>query len=176
MRAAGQLRDQPALDRAEGEPPVLLRLRDRIDIIEHPAHLRGGEIRVDQQAGLLVNRLLMALIAQGSAGIGGAPVLPYDRAGEWLQRLAVPCDYRLALVGDPDRCNAFGRAVAQHPACTIEGRLPDFLRIVLDPAGLREMLRDLGLRGPCNRAVAPEQDRAGRGGSGVDHQDMFAQG
>ena len=172
---AREFRYQPAFHRAEGEPTRSRRGRHRIVVFEQPAHLGGGKIGIEQKARFPVNILFPSALAQRRTVSGRAPVLPDNRARQRLQRVTVPGDHRLALVGDADRGNAFRAAVAQHPARAIEARLPDFLRIVLHPAGPWKVLRDLRLRAAAKHAVAPEQHRAGGCGARVDDQNMLAQ-
>jgi hypothetical protein len=70
------------------------------------------------------------------------------------------------LVGDADRSDVRDRdaCARQHFRDRRHLRGPDLLRVVLDPAGAGEMLRELALRGRDDVAVVVEQDgeRAGR--------------
>ena len=118
----------------------------------------------------------MPCFAQGVAGSGSAPVLPDDCARERLHRLAIPRHHGFALVGDPDGGDGLHVAICKNTPDAIERCLPYFVGIVLDPAGPGEMLRDLGLGGARDRAVAPKQHRAGGRGPCIDHKDMFAHG
>jgi hypothetical protein len=114
-------------------------------VAKHPGQLGGGEVRIDHQPGDRAHAVFMTGLAQSYAIGGGAAVLPNDRASERLQRAPIPHHERLALVGDPDRAD-----IARHSArggerltrAVLHGR-PDLVSVVLDPAGLREMLRDL---------------------------------
>src|ERR1700736_5495850 len=85
---------------------------------------------------------------QGVADVGGAAVLPYDRTSDRLARGAFPQHSRLALIGDPDRSQiATGDCrLGQRFAHDSRLRRPDFVRVMLDPARLRKMLRKLALR------------------------------
>ena len=50
-------------------------------------------------------------------------------------------------------------------------RLPDLERVVLDPAGLRKVLRELALRQRDDAAGGIEQQRARAGGALVERED-----
>ena len=107
--AAGEPPQQKRVDRAEGE---LARLRGRPragDMVEQPGDLAGGEIWIEQQPGLRGNCRLMAGAAQIVAGLRGAPVLPDDGVVDRLAAGAVPDDRGLALIGDADAGDVFGR-------------------------------------------------------------------
>ena len=85
-----------------------------------------------------------------------APVLPHDRVAYGLAGRAVPHDRRLALIG-----NADGGDVARGDSgpcdglgCHADLGCPDFVRVVLDPARLREYLAKLLLRNRLDRAAA----------------------
>ncbi len=112
------------------------------------------------------------------AAVGGAAVLPDERVVERLAGLRVPGDHGLALVGDPDRLQlgpldaGVGDRVDRHPA----GHLPDLRGVVLDAAGPREVLAELGVRAAGDPALLVE-DEAGRAGRAlVDGEDQVRGG
>src|SRR5438552_17101236 len=96
----------------------------------------------------------------------GPPVLPDDGVVDWLAGLAVPDDGRLALIGYADAHQVLqgNILVLRRFAGHLTLRLEDFLRVVLDPAGLRIDLAQFALRGADRGAFLVEQDgaRAGR--------------
>jgi hypothetical protein len=49
--------------------------------------------------------------------------------------------------------------------------MPDFVGVVLDPAGLRIVLRELLLREPVKATVAPEEDGTATGRSLIEGKD-----
>ena len=105
------------------------------------------------------------------ADVGGPPVLPHDRAPRGAQGLAVPEHDRLALVGDPDALDLGGVDLGQRGPGGLEGGLPDLLRAVLDPAGLREVLRELLVALGGDAALGGDDDRGDAGRPGVDGED-----
>ena len=114
----------------------------------------------------------MALLLEFGAELGGAPILPDNGIVDRLARFPVPDYHRLALVRDADGGNIGGGG-----ACLLDGGLdrpqhavPDFLRVVLDPAILREVLGELLLSHAHDLARLVEQDRPARGRALIDRQ------
>ena len=119
------------------------------DMIENPGDLRGAEIGIEPQARLLADHRLAAVGAELVADAGRAAILPDDRGMDRLAGRPVPDDDRLALIGDADaRRRRPTSSLADCKCLAGDGELrrPDLLRIVLDPAGLREELVELALR------------------------------
>jgi hypothetical protein len=81
-----------------------------------------------------------------------------------LARRAVPHHRRLALIRDAERRDvARTRArFRERPARRAQLRLPDFRGVVLHPARLREVLRELVLVDRDHRTALVEHDRARR--------------
>src|SRR3546814_5198707 len=101
---------------------------------------------------------------------GGAALLPDGRLVDGRTGLAVPDRRRLALVGDADGGDLLGArtSVCQGALHHRQGIAPDVLGVVLHPAGLREVLRQLLLRLAEAAAIAGEKNGAAAGGSLVD--------
>src|SRR6185312_6357518 len=163
-----------AIDGAEGELAALGGLARAGHVVEQPGDLGGGEIGIDDEAGARRDRLLMAFGAQLGAALRGAAVLPDDGARDRAAGLALPYDRGLALIGDADRRDLLGLELqlGKHRAAGVEGCLPDLLRLVLDPAGLRVMLLELALRLGARLAVAVEQHGPRAGSALVDGEDV----
>ena len=81
-RAAGELPDQPAVDRAgRAARPLRRVLRAPDTLSSSHSILVAGEVRVEHEAGRLAHALLVALrLSSSRQRVGGAPVLPDDRA------------------------------------------------------------------------------------------------
>ena len=90
------LKSEPGVDRAEDRP-----LRP-LDVAQQPLDLGRREVGVDRQPGPLAHQRLVPGRAQLVAALGGATVLPDQRAVDRLAARRVPGDDGLALVGDPD--------------------------------------------------------------------------
>src|SRR4051794_16874588 len=116
----------------------------------------------------------MAFALEAGADVGGAAVLPDDGAVHGLPGGAVPHDSGLALVGDADRSDVLGpqAGAVQRVAADHDGRGPNVIRLVLDPAGCGEMLREFLLRSGGDRDVAAEHDGARGRGALIDGQNV----
>src|SRR5690606_20527800 len=104
------------------------------------------------------------------ATIGGTPVLPDDGGIRAASGLPIPDDGGFTLVRDADGGDVGGlhTAPCDRAARDVEGGGPDLLRIVLDPAGLRVMLRELALRGGKRLQAPVENDGAAAARALVD--------
>src|SRR5690606_33901400 len=89
---------------------------------------------------------LMPCRRQLARRLGRTPVLPDDGAMQGLARRRVPDHRRLALVGDADGGETADAArLPDHLATGLQRRAPDLGRVMLDPARLRKVLRQLDL-------------------------------
>ena len=168
--AAGQPPDQKAVDGAETQLARGRAVARALDLVQDPGEFRGGEIGVQQQAGLFRHHGFTAGILHHRTDVGRAPVLPDDGVVDRLAGGAVPDDCGLALVGDADgqRHAATRPRLCHHGGRHIDRCLPDILRIVLDPAISWKMLRELGGLLRQYRAFLVKQDGARAGGALVD--------
>ena len=168
--SAGQPPQQKAVDGAEREFARFGRGPRTIDVIEQPGDLAGGKIRVEDQPGLGGYRGFMTAVAECLAKIGGAPVLPDNGIVDRLAGGAVPDNRGLTLIGDADAGDIAGRKPRLRHRRADGGNdgLPDFFRVVLDPAGrwkyLPEFLLGDGERLQCRI----EHDRARRSRTLID--------
>jgi hypothetical protein len=165
---------QERIDGAEGEFAAL-RLRPRArHVVEEPGDLGGGEIGIEYQPGACGDFCFAARILERAAHVGGAPILPHDGVVDRLAGGAIPHQRGLALVGDADRRNVARREtrLADRLAAGRQHAAPKVLRIVLDPAGFRKVLRELVLRHRRNGAVMAEHHGAGGRGALVDSEDV----
>ena len=158
--AARELPDQPGIDRTEDELALLCSLLCTLDMVEDPADLRAGEIRIDRQARLVANLIHESLGLECRGDRCRLAGLPDDGVVDRTARLLVPDHGRLALVRDADAGD-----VARDETGLLESflhdsdhRAPDFLSVMLDPARFREVLRELFLRDTDNLGVAVEDD------------------
>ena len=143
----GELPEEPGVHGPERELTALRpRARPR-DLVEEPADLRPGEVGVEHEPRPLADERLHAVGAEALAEGRRPPALPDDRAVDRRPRGALPHERRLALIGDPDGADlAAGHArLGERLRRRALDRRPDLPRVVLDPAGLREVLRQLGV-------------------------------
>ena len=172
-RSGGQSGDEPGVDGRERELAALGALAGARHGVEQPCGLRPREVRIEHQPGALTNERFMAGRLQLLAPVRGASVLPHDRAVDRTERVALVDERRLALVRDPDAGHRVRRGVGgleRLRACG-ERRLPDLVSIVLDPAGMREVLRELAVAAPDDAPVTVDDEPSDTGGPGVDRED-----
>src|SRR5262249_41557891 len=133
---------------------------------------RAGEIRIEQKTGLCGKRGLVSLRLEPRAKISGPPVLPDDCAMHGPSGGAVPNKRGLSLIGDADRHDVLGACagIAHGALGGLERRRPQILRLVLDLAVSREMLRKLALSKRRDRGVGAEKNGPRRGRALVDRQ------
>ena len=114
---------------------------------------------------------LLELLAIGR----GAAVLPDDGRRQRPAAAPVPEDDGLALVGDADGGDPVRAArLLDQRAGRGAGQLPDFLRILLDPAGLREPAVEFMLGEAEALAAGVEQHGARARRAFVDDQQPIA--
>ena len=145
-------------------------------VLEQPVQLGGRKIGVEFEAGAFLDHGGMPRRAQAVAGVGGAPVLPDDGMRQRLAGAAVPQQRGFALVRDADGryLRGLDGCLAQGLACAGELAVPDVEGVVLDPAGLGEMLGIFALAAGDRQSRMVEQDRARTGGALVEGKDVFA--
>ena len=100
--AAGQVPQQPAVDRAEREVGPGRHAPPPRPPAQEPGHLRAAEVGVEDEAGALPDEREVSGARQRVAAGRGAPVLPDDGPVQRLAGVAVPGHHRLPLVGDAD--------------------------------------------------------------------------
>jgi hypothetical protein len=172
---AGQVPDQPGVGVAEQEVAPLGPLPGPLHVLEDPGDLGAGEVGGDDQPGLGLDLVLVALLLPAGHDRLGAGVLPDDGVVDGLAGVLVPDDGGLALVGDADGGEVVGAEVVvpQHLGGDLLGLLPDLLGVVLDPAGLGVDLLVLHLGDAGRGAVVLEEHGPGRGGALVDREDVL---
>ena len=172
--AAGQAPQEEGVDGAGAEFAGLGTPPRALHPIEDPGEFRRREIRIEEKPGPRGDGGFGSRLAKVGAGIGGPPILPDDRAMHRLAGLAVPDDDGLALVGDAERRD-IGRpdpGLANRGATGGDDGAPDFLGIMLDPAGLRKILRQFLLRDADHLHRPVEDEGPRRGGSLVYGEDV----
>src|SRR6266511_5681657 len=139
---------------------------------EEPFELGRREVRIEHEPGALAYERLVTRGAQLVAAAGRAAVLPDDRPVQRTAGATVPDHGRLTLVRDADRRNRepVGLELRPHLGERLRGRRPDLLGLVLDPAGLREVLGELAVRPPDGPARVVDRVRPHAGRAGVDRE------
>ena len=170
LEPAGHPRHQVGVERADGVPALLDQRPGAWLVLGQPGQGGPGGAGGEAPAGQLGDAGLVTRGAQPLAHLARTPVLPGDRPPGRAQRLAVPQQHRVALVGDRDRGQLAGLDPVEHLADRAQHGLPDLLGGVLDLPRGGPVLRQV--------AVAPRPDGAGgvdggrrdAGGGGVDRQ------
>ena len=170
--AAGEAPQEKAVDRAERDLAFGGALTQPRHLVEHPADLRCREIRIDHEPGALRDRVPETGSTPFLAKRRGAAVLPNDRIVHGATARPVPQHRGLALVRDTDGGDGSIRSNNRFAAGRDDAG-PDLLRIVLDPARLRIMLRQLDMGRVVHPARRVEQDRAGAGRALIDRQEVI---
>ena len=138
-----------------------------------PGDLGAREIGIEQQPGLRLHRRFMPRRLQPRAKLRRAPVLPNDRPRQRRAAAPRPEADRLALIGDPDPRDPPRAARRRHHLPRAgERRLPDLLRIMLDPPVPRIMLGKLALRDAQAGPVPREQHRPRARRARIDDEDV----
>jgi len=172
--AAGKFPDQPAVHGAEQQFAVASALTAAFDVIEDPLELGTGKVRVGDQAGGVVDVLLVAITLELLADLGAAAALPYDGVVDRAAGDFVPHYGGFTLVGDTDGgdlvvvqaglCQGFDH----HRALGSE----DFHRVMFNPPRLWVVLSELTLGGADHVGVTIEDDCPGTGGALIKGNDV----
>src|SRR5258708_39979744 len=94
---AGQLPNQPTVNRSEGQLPVFRQFAGVRNVVQDPCDLAGGEIRVDHQPRTPLDQSFMTFGLELIAKAGGATILPDDGIAHRSSSLPIPYDGGLAL-------------------------------------------------------------------------------
>ena len=161
MHPAGQIPDEPRINRAEGQLSSFGTCPQTVVFAQHPHELDGRKIRVDGQARDGAD--FIGVFNEFFGDVGAAAVLPDNRGTNGDTRLPVPHDRGFALIGDAERADIVfcQTRTAQSCADHLAGGEPDFLGVVFNPAGLREALCEFGGRRSDRAAIFSEDDRTG---------------
>ena len=173
--SASQFPDQPGIDRTETKFPTLGTFPDPLHMIQNPTYLRGGEISIDHQSGLLLDQRSISLCLQFFAIVCRTSVLPDDGVIDRKTGLPVPYYRRFTLVGNTDTSNMRIRHIRFSHSLLYSRRLcvPNLVRIMFHPTGLRKILLECFLRQRDNIALMAEKDGSRRGRPLVDSQYVF---
>ena len=164
--AAGEPRNQPTVDRAEGQLAELRPCTQAGHLVQQPFELCPRKIGVQQQPGPFAERRLQACGLERFTYAGGTPALPDDGVVNRAQGALVPDHGGFALVGDTQARDAVRGECRrrQRPAHKGPHRTPDNLGVVLDPARPWIDLGKLGVgvRHDASGRVDDQNARSGR--------------
>ena len=93
-------------------------------------------------------------------------ILPHDGVGRGARTRPLPHDDGLSLVRDADRVGTDARAIHRLTR-RLERAIQDLDRVVLDPPGLRVILRDLAVCAPDDSSVGAHDEAVSRRPSSI---------
>ena len=175
LLAARELPKKPCVNRAEGKLAFFRACACAFHMVEDPLDLRAREVGVDDESRLLLELIDETLTLQVLAYIRRLARLPDDGVVDRPSCRSVPDDRRLALVRDADGGDVTrdeSRLLESFSHDLVHGA-PDLFRVVLDPAGLREVLRELLLRDADDLGIHIEDDGTVACRAGVKRHDVF---
>ena len=173
--AAGQVPDEPGVNGSEKEFAFVSQFLCFRDVVQEPADLGGGEIGVDDEAGLIFDQFRVALFFEFLGIVRGPAALPDDGVVDRTAGGLIPKDGGLALVGDTDGSNVL-RVDVPFPkdgGHALQLRHEDVFGSVFDPAGMGVDLLELSLGLGDDLAVFVKNDRSGTGGTLVQSHYIF---
>ena len=173
--AAGEIPDEPRVNRAERELTRLGSGARTFHVLQDPLHLRGGEVSVDYETRLAADQAIQLPRSQAIADARGAAVLPDDGVADRVSCGAIPDDGGLALVGDSDGGDVSRADICLRECLRRHTRLsgPDVARVVLHPAWFGENLSELLLRDGDDGTGVIEDDRTGARSALVEREDVL---
>ena len=173
--SAGQVPNEPRVNRAEREFAFFGARASAGHVVEQPFQFGAGKVRIEYEAGFLLNERGFAVGFKLVTQTSRAPVLPHDSIGDGLAGGAIPEHRGFTLVGDADsgdvaRADArFGDSREQY----LMLRRPNLVGVVLDPTGLRKVLAKLFLRGGNGAACVVVDDCPRAGSALIERQDVL---
>jgi hypothetical protein len=147
-------------------------------MIEQPADFAPGEISVDDKAGLVFDEFGPSGFFQTLTEGGGSAVLPDNRIVDRHAGLSIPNDSGFALICDAESSNVFGGQLGfrENVPRDLDLSIPDFARVMLDPAGLGEDLLKFLLSNTMDSTAAIKDNSPGTRSSLVQDKNEIGHG
>jgi hypothetical protein len=147
LSATSQIPQQPGIYRSKCQLTAFGCRASIRNVIKYPSQLGPRKVGVNDQSGVISKQLSLATPLNLIAAMRSASILPDDGGMNGLACFAIPNDGRLSLVGDSNRRHVagLGASLAKCGASYRQLALPNLPSIVLNPAGLWEMLSEFFL-------------------------------
>ena len=146
--AAGQIPNDPGIDRAEKRLALRRPFARAGDFVEKPGELERGKIGRERQSRLCADQIAQPLRRDPVDGGLRARIHPDDRVMKRRAGRRIPQDRRLALIGDADGREVAGRDLGLGQRRRDHGLriAPNLGGVMFDPAGAGIDLPVLALR------------------------------
>ena len=144
-------------------------------MIQYPFYFSCRKVGIDDQSGLLLNKIGITFRFQLLTIISCAAILPHNRIVNRKTRLTVPHNRRLTLIGYTDTGNMVIRHIGFRHRFLDRKRLciPYLVRVMLYPTRLRKILLERFLRECDDLSLTIKQDGPGRSCSLINSQYIF---
>ena len=173
--SARELIDEPGFDRTEAQLRSLGALPHAGDVLEYPAELRCGEIRVDNEPGFLFDWLRKPPCLQLVAVFSSTAALPDYGIGYGFTGRPIPDYGRFPLVCDAD-CGDLGGLQARSSKgfpCDLKLSIKYGICIMLNPTGLGVDLHELLLCGAYHLAFCIKKDASAARSACIKRHNAF---
>ena len=153
--SARQIPKKPGINCAKTKLSCLRAFACTLHVIEDPADLCSGKIRIGKKSGLSADHIAVSVLFQLFRFLCRSSALPNDRIVYGRAALSIPNDGGFSLIGDSDARDALPSCADFEKRLGCNGYLrgPYGHRIVLNPSLLGENLRKFLLRGAGDLAV-----------------------
>ncbi len=169
---AGQVPDQPGIDRTEDQLARLGARAGALHVVKQPGQLGAREIRVQQQPGAIGHDLFETFGFQCLADVRGAAILPDDGVVNRFSGSAIPDQRCFPLVGYADGRDFDPAGFLDGGATGSGGRRPEVRGVMFDPAAIWKVLRKLFVRScDCRHRLVKHYGSRGCG-TLIDGQNM----
>ena len=158
--AAREFPDEPAVNRTENQVASFSFCSCTFNVIENPFDFRAGEISINDKTRLLLELVNQAFFLEVFADRSRLTGLPYDCVINRTARVLIPNNSGFALVRDTDCCDIAGSKTGLLKSFLHNCRhaAPDLICIMLNPARVREILREFLLGNTNDFGVLVEDD------------------
>ena len=142
-----------------------------VTVGQEPPEFGAGEVWIEDETRTTANLVLMASILERSAERLRSTILPDDCSVDRLQRIAIPEDDGLALVGESHRSDLGTGCGLECLSSYSTRHVPNLGRVMLYPTRTREMLRKLGVSATEHATIGTDDEAGTARRSLIDGED-----